>query len=241
MASSSAQAAFPTISSPAEEYAVDVSTLFVEILSNRLSCSVHELMQCVRQFERISRSSYGLQTSRANSSVIDSTFSTNQHKHFLYQLSIVADCRKSSSVATGFVWASDLCSTHPTSVLRSDEHASVVMVKGRSPTQLEPVRETALHQLFEPEHFEMYAMWHQSFVEQAGLKELPPLTFPPPINLTVDTSITNYDQLPPVTLLNLDAPALHPTEFPEELVTVGPEYLISHDETAASDVLSSDE
>ncbi|KAG5448480.1 hypothetical protein CSKR_200767 [Clonorchis sinensis] len=99
----------------------------------------------------------------------------------------------------------------------------------------------ASHQRSEPEQFARYAMWHRSFVQQAGPQELPPFTFPPPINLTTDTSIVDYDQLPPATLLNLDAPAFHPTGFPEGIVTAGPEYPIVHDETAAAHISSSGE
>ncbi|KAG5447636.1 hypothetical protein CSKR_200554 [Clonorchis sinensis] len=61
-------------------------------------------------------------------------------------------------------------------------------------------------------------------VEHTGQQEIQPFTFPPPINQTTDTSIADYDQLSQATLLNLDAPALQQTEFPEGLVTSHPEY-----------------
>ncbi|KER26777.1 hypothetical protein T265_13940 [Opisthorchis viverrini] len=98
-----------------------------------------------------------------------------------------------------------------------------------------------LYQRMEPGHFAVYAMWHRSFVQQAGTRELSPFTFPSPINLNTDTSIADYDQLPPSTLLNLDAPALLPTEIPKGLVTAGPEDSVVHDETAVVDISSSDE
>ncbi|GAA56552.1 hypothetical protein CLF_111091 [Clonorchis sinensis] len=99
----------------------------------------------------------------------------------------------------------------------------------------------ALRQRFDHERFDMFALRFSNVVQNSGRQGIPPFTFPPPINQTTDTSIADYDQLPQATLLNLDAPALYQTEFPEGLVIPGPEYPTVHDETTVVDISSSDE
>ncbi|KAG5442754.1 hypothetical protein CSKR_202632 [Clonorchis sinensis] len=61
-------------------------------------------------------------------------------------------------------------------------------------------------------------------IQHAGPQEVQPFAFLPPINQTTGTSIADYDQLPQATVLNLDAPTLQQTEFPEGLVTSRAEY-----------------